>query len=169
MTVLDWRHARRDDRETLKRFTCTHEGARHRGIAWSDWLLVDAVQYERCVQSRIRDFKPPTGGPCSMLLGYESSQLAAAAHVTAGAGVNSIDMLAVSIEAQRQGLGREALMVALDELSLTAQDAGRDSLNVYVDIHADNYRASNLFAAQGFAQAAQHAERYYRWMARFAL
>jgi ribosomal protein S18 acetylase RimI-like enzyme len=132
-------------------------------------MLVDVVQYERRVQARIRDFKPPTGGPFSMLLGFEASQLVAAVHITSGAEVNSIDMLAVSIDAQRQGLGREALSMALNELSLTAQDAGRDSLNVYVDIHADNYRASNLFAAEGFAQAAQHAERYHRWVARIAL
>jgi ribosomal protein S18 acetylase RimI-like enzyme len=169
LTVLDWRHAKREDREALKQFTCTGEGRRERGIAWSDWMLVGVVEYERRVQARIRDFKPPTGGPCSMLLGEEAGTIAAVVHITSGAEVNSIDMLGVSSDAQRQGLGREALNVALDELSLTAQEAGKDHLNVYVDVHADNYRASQLFASQEFARAAQHSEGYHRWVARIVI
>lgn len=132
-------------------------------------MLIGVIEHERRVQSRIRDFKPPTASSCSMFVGMEAGAIAAAVHVTSGPTTSSIDMLAVSSTSQRQGLGREALEVALDELSLNSQDCGQPSLNVYVDIHADNIAARNLFASRGFARVAEHAEGYHRWVARIAL
>lgn len=169
MSLLEWRNALRQDREALKGFTCTYEGQKARHGRPPDWILRNAKPYERVVQSLIRArINPPCRRPpCRALLGWEGDDLGAVVHYSEldGAANVMIDAIAVSIHLRSRGgaWAREAMTVALDEITYAAIDEELPAVLVTADIHERNSPSQTLFREERFAVTRTLPDGYQRW------
>ncbi|WP_081994499.1 GNAT family N-acetyltransferase [Kocuria sp. ZOR0020] len=178
--VLNWREARADDRESLKDFICTDPPK----VEYNYRLRrkFHPRQYELDVQSLFRNVRIPlTEENALLLLGFAATNdphqetLRAAVYYAYGEvslgderlPAYEIRAIAVGQEHQGKGLGREALVCALESAQATTQLNGLndDEIVVMAQIHIDNEPSQHLFQSFGFSKVDLMSECVSLWSA----
>ncbi len=170
-SLLEWRPARRQDRDALKRIECTTPGrkCKHAGR----WEVHHPRKYELEVQSAIRSrINPPCQLPNHCLLGWDGDELAAVAFYEELDGPAQVEVhaVAVGMPYRRKGGGwaDEMLKTVLDEITLRAHEHGVDFVAVLAWIDGANRPSQDLFRRAGMRQTGVLAETTLeRWSATY--
>ena len=148
MAPLSWRSATAEHRTALSQFVCTdppkHKYEPGRGRH-------HPAPYELLVQSHLRGLKLPVPDDEGLLLGFDSSGVATAAHFGFDDRHEQFMIWAVAcaMRCRGEGLGKETLIMVLDVLRATKDRYGLDC-GVFTHIDPRNAASRAAFASAGF-------------------
>ncbi|MFI2104104.1 GNAT family N-acetyltransferase [Isoptericola sp. NPDC019693] len=149
MSSLDWRDAERSDHAELSEWICADppkkifDSSIGRSYHPEQWALD--------VQSEIRDLCPPVGGDDRLVLARDDRGIVGVAYFGFDRGEGEFHMrgLAVAVRARRQGIGKQGLTFALDEILAWRAELQVDG-GVFARVHEDNAPSQALLGLAGF-------------------
>jgi RimJ/RimL family protein N-acetyltransferase len=151
--ILEWRDARRDDRQHLRAFVCTSPDR-------ARWVpkrkqKVHPRPWELDAQSAVRKLKPPTDARARIRVAFDDVGLAAVVHVALAESNDHGIMVPVIALAQRlrggkHHVGGELATEALRCAANLREVHNLEGVGVFARIHPNNRASRHAFEAAGF-------------------
>lgn len=163
MSLLSWRAAGRLDRTALQQFTCTVPLRPYRPNQPRH-----PKRWELEVQSGIRALQPPVGPDQILLIGEDTSGIAAVtltAEQDAGPAIVKLQAIAVATRCRGQGGGYadEALQVALEAVETRANNSGLKEFLAVGWIDPRNHASKLMCQRAGFVHLGNTPQALEEW------
>lgn len=143
---VTWHKAQPRHRTGLTEFTCTPPAPPP--SAATRWRDTFPLWWEREVQKRIRDLRPPYDVPEHMLVGVDDEGIAAVSYFVeaGGADVVHLTYVAVALRWRHQGseVARELVSQTFDHVTSRAIQAGVPFVRLSAYVHPENQASRKL-------------------------